>query len=86
MAEQMSFKEKLAYWRETGALQVMTRTGQGPAIREYRDEKDGHRIKATRDELGNITKEHNTRDDRVDVNIKAPHVKLQYTKKEIRDE
>lgn len=84
MAEQLSFKEKLAYWRQNG-LQVMTRTGRGHAVREYRDEKDGHAIKATRDDLGNITREHATKDDRVDVEIRAPHVVIKNGEtKEIR--
>jgi hypothetical protein len=44
--------------------------------REYRDPADGHRIKATRDELGHITTEHATKDDRVDIDIRPPTVNL----------
>ena len=45
--------------------------------REWRDPKDGHRVKATKDDAtkaGNITTEHNTKDDRVDVTIRPDHV------------
>lgn len=47
----------------------------GNRVREGR-RPDGVRVKATTDELGNTTTEHNTKDDRVDVNIRAPHVRL----------
>ena len=60
----LSFKDKIK------TLQVMTRSGKGPAVRERRDERDGHRIKDTRDELGHVTTEHDTKDDRVDVLIR----------------
>lgn len=39
-------------------------------VKEFRDPKDGHRIKATTDELNNTVTEHNTKDDRVDVLIR----------------
>lgn len=51
-----------------------------PMKKEWRDEKDGHRIKATKDDAttrGNIVIEHNTKDDRVDVNIR-PDVVLKH--------
>lgn len=41
--------------------------------REYRDPTDGHRIKVTKDDAtkaGNLTTEHNTKDDRVDVLVR----------------
>lgn len=44
---------------------------------EGRTGRDDHRFKATTDELGNTVTEHNTRDDRVDVNIRAPHTQVQ---------
>lgn len=37
---------------------------------------DGVRTKATTDELGNTVTEHATKDDRVDVQINAPHVRI----------
>lgn len=45
----------------------------GPTVREGRRE-DGFRVRTTTDELGNTTTEHATRDDRVDVTIRAPHL------------
>lgn len=38
-----------------------------PQVREYRDETDGHRIKATTDDAGNEVIQHATKDDRQDV-------------------
>jgi hypothetical protein len=37
---------------------------------------DGVRMKATTDELGNTVTEHNVPGDRVDVHIKAPHLRI----------
>ena len=40
---------------------------------EFRDETDGHRVKVTKDDAtkrGNLTTEHNTKDDRVDVTVR----------------
>ena len=45
---------------------------------------DGVRVKATTDELGNTTTEHATKDDRVDVQIRAPHVRVSMSQKEER--
>ncbi len=45
---------------------------------------DGIRVKATTDELGNTTTEHATRDDRIDVTIHAPHVRVHATQVEER--
>jgi hypothetical protein len=45
---------------------------------------DGHRIKSKTDELGTVT-EHNTKDDRVDVRVTPPHIKLAGAAKEIRN-
>lgn len=56
------------------SLAVISRRS-GNRIREYR-RADGVRVKATTDQLGNTTTEHATRDDRVDVTIRAPHVRL----------
>lgn len=56
------------------SIRVGSRTR--PRVREYRDPADGHRIKATRDELGHITTEHSTPDDRVDIDIRPPTVNL----------
>lgn len=55
----------------------------GPTVRERRRD-DGVRVKATTDELGNTTTEHATRDDRVDVTIRAPHVQVTTTTRETR--
>lgn len=43
----------------------------GPTVREGR-RSDGVRVKATTDELGHTVTEHATRDDRVDVRLRAP--------------
>lgn len=50
---------------------------------EGRTGPDGHRYKATTDQLGNTVTEHATRDDRVDVAIKAPHIRI--GAQEVRD-
>lgn len=44
-------------------------------VREYR-RADGVRVKETVDQLGNSTIEHATKDDRVDVTIRAPHLRV----------
>lgn len=62
-------REKL---KSVGTVSRRTR----PRVREYRDPADGHRIKAVRDELGHVTTEHATKDDRVDVNINPGVVRL----------
>ena len=46
-----------------------------PAVTESR-RPDGVRVKATTDELGTTVTEHATCDDRVDVHIKAPHLRI----------
>jgi len=51
----------------------------GEQVREYRDASDGHRVKATTDELGNTVTEHNVRGDRQDVTIKAPTLRMGVT-------
>lgn len=43
--------------------------------REFRRD-DGVRVKETTDELGTVVTEHNTKDDRVDVNIHPDPVKV----------
>lgn len=45
---------------------------------------DGVRVKASTDELGNTVTEHNVPGDRVDVHIKAPHIRVAMAAKEIR--
>lgn len=45
---------------------------------------DGVRTKATTDELGNTVTEHATKDDRVDVQINAPHVRIGVVQNEER--
>jgi hypothetical protein len=52
-------------------------------VREGR-RRDGIRIKATTDQLGNTVTEHATKDDRVDVHIRAPHLSLQAGTQELR--
>jgi hypothetical protein len=64
------------------SLAVISRRS-GDRIREFRRD-DGVRVKAVRDELGNTTVHHATRDDRVDVHIQAPHVRVEAQTKEIR--
>jgi len=46
-----------------------------PMIEEYRDDRDGHRIKATTDELGNTVTEHDVKGDRQDVMIRPQTLK-----------
>lgn len=46
--------------------------------------EDGVRIKATTDELNNTVTEHATKEDRVDVLIRAPHVTIKGTQTETR--
>lgn len=65
--------------RSLGSISRRTR----PVVREGRRD-DGVRVKATTDELGNTTTEHATRDDRVDVTIRAPHVQVTTTTRETR--
>jgi hypothetical protein len=65
------------------SLGFLSRGRSGPEIREGR-RPDGVRVKQTTDELGNTTTEHATRDDRVDVQIRAPHVRLAMQAEEIR--
>ena len=53
----------------------------GDQVREGRD-RDGHRVKATTDELGNtVTQRHG---DRQDVTIAAPHLRQRLTTTEER--
>jgi hypothetical protein len=74
---EMPFGEKIR------TLQVMTR-GNGPARVAEGRRPDGVRVKATTDELGNTTTEHATKDDRVDVTIRAPHLRVSLTQQEVR--
>lgn len=46
-------------------------------VREYRDPADGHRIKATTDELGNTVTQHATKDDRQDVTLRPKTINLE---------
>lgn len=46
-----------------------------PTVIEGRDAK-GYRAKATKDEHGNVTVEHNNPQDQVDVHIRAPQVRI----------
>lgn len=55
----------------------------GSTVQEGRRD-DGVRVKTTTDELGNQTIEHATKDDRVDVRIKAPHVRVSMRQQEER--
>lgn len=67
MPEELSFAEKIK------TLQFATGRARDKRTREFRDEQDGHRIKVTKDEAttrGNLTVEHATKDDRVDVKIR----------------
>jgi hypothetical protein len=51
-----------------------------PKTKEWRDDVDGHRIKATRDDAttrGNITVEHNNKQEQVDVQIRPDQVRLE---------
>jgi hypothetical protein len=56
-----------------------------PRVREGRSHPEtGVPFKAVTDELGSITTEHATRDDRVDVNIAAPLVRTHLSQSEVR--
>jgi hypothetical protein len=52
-------------------------------IREGRD-KAGDRTKAVTDQLGNTVTEHNNSKGQVDVNIRAPHIRLNTSVREER--
>jgi hypothetical protein len=52
-------------------------------VREGRDEA-GDRTKAVTDQLGNTVTEHNNSKDQVDVNIRAPEIRLTGETQEIR--
>lgn len=54
-----------------------------PTIHEGR-RQDGVRTKATTDELGHTVTEHASKDDRVDVQIRAPHVVIKAEQTETR--
>lgn len=69
----------LAKLRSLGILGRRTRD----VVREYR-RHDGVLVKATTDQLGNTTTEHATKDDRVDVHIRAPHIRITGGMEEIR--
>lgn len=46
-------------------------------VKEYRDPADGHRVKVTKDDAtkrGNLTTEHATKDDRVDVLVRPDEI------------
>lgn len=47
-----------------------------PQVKEYRDETDGHRIKATTDDAGNDVIQHATPDDRQDVLIRPKTIEM----------
>ena len=67
-------EEWLARLRSISVLPRMP----GNQTKEFRDHEDGHRVKVTKDEAserGNLTTEHNTKDDRVDVLIRPDTVK-----------
>lgn len=56
-----------------------------PRVREGRSHPEtGVPFKATTDELGATTTEHATQDDRVDVTVAAPHVRVQTRTQEVR--
>lgn len=56
-----------------------------PVVREGREHPEtGARWKSTTDELGNVVTQHNTKDDRQDVLIKAPTVKVAMQQREER--
>lgn len=61
--------ENTEKWRSIGVISRRS----GNRVKEWRDPIDGHRVKATRDEAterGNTVYEHNTKDDRVDVQVR----------------
>ena len=62
---------------------VISKRGDKPGVKEYKDPVDGHRIKATTDEHSNIVTEHATKDDRVDVTIKAPTTRMKLSQEEV---
>lgn len=58
----------------------------GPQVHEGRAHPEtGMPYKAVTDELGATTVEHATRDDRVDVNIRAPLVRASIRQSEVHD-
>lgn len=71
MPEQETPAQFLARMRSVGVIGQRTRA----VVKEGR-RADGVRVKATTDELGNTTTEHNVKGDRVDVLIRPDTVKL----------
>ncbi len=70
-------EQRRAYRDKLLSVGVLKRGRTRPQVREYRDEIDGHRVKATTDVHGNIVTEHNTKDDRVDVEIRPEAIEFQ---------
>lgn len=67
-------QERLARWRSVGVVSQLS----GNKTKELRDATDGHRIKVTKDEAtkrGNLTTEHATKDERVDVMVRPDPIK-----------
>ena len=65
--------DTLCFKHKVKTLQFGTGAARQRMWRDLRDERDGHRIKVTKDEAttrGNLTVEHATKDDRVDVTIR----------------
>lgn len=58
------------------SIGYLSKGRSGPKVKEYRDETDGHRVKATTDEAGNDVIQHATKDDRQDVLIRPKTVDL----------
>lgn len=71
------------YLEKLRSVGFMTRGRTRPKIVEGYD-RDGARTKAVTDELGNTVTEHNNSKDQVDVHIRAPHLKIVGSQREVR--
>jgi hypothetical protein len=72
-----SYRDKLA------SIGFLPRGRTRDKVREFR-RPDGVRVKETRGEHGHSTYEHNTKDDRVDVTIRAPEIRIKASVEEAR--
>jgi hypothetical protein len=73
------------YLEKLRSIGYLSRGRTRAKVREGREHPEsGRPFKAITDEFGNVTTEHDTRDDRVDVNIQAPHIRVEGTTREIR--
>ena len=70
-------EERLARWRSVSVLSASAALHESGKSKEFVAD-DGHRVKVTKDtatERGNLTVEHATKDDRVDIKVRPDVIK-----------